>query len=477
MSGVIDIITMGCSKNLVDSEQLIYRLNSIGFDVYHNPDDIHGGIAVVNTCGFIESAKQESIDMILELCQAKEEGRLERLYVMGCLSQRYKEQLEKEIPQVDEYFGKFDWKTLITRLADYVPKKTKSARRQGNSVVAPFKAVSCSDNLSSATMTKDEGMSASVSPDEKRVITTPRHYAYIKISEGCDRRCSYCAIPLITGRQVSRKMEDIEAEVRTLVASGTKEFQIIAQDSTSYGTDVYNRRVLPELIERLSDIEGVEWLRIHYAYPNDFPFDLLRVIRERENVCKYLDIALQHVNDKVLSGMHRNITSRETYDLLARIREEVPGIALRTTLMVGFPGEDEAAFEELERFVREVRFERMGAFAYSEEEGTFAAKHYEDSISEELKQQRLERIMAVQQRISAELCAERVGKTLKTVIDRVEGDYFVGRTQFDSPEVDGEVLIDAKKAGAVAGKLQVGQFYDARIVSSTEFDLFAEVDV
>lgn len=477
MSGVIDIITMGCSKNLVDSEQLIYRLNSIGFDVYHNPDDIHGGIAVVNTCGFIESAKQESIDMILELCQAKEEGRLERLYVMGCLSQRYKEQLEKEIPQVDEYFGKFDWKTLITRLADYVPKKTKSARRQGNSVVAPFKAVSCSDNPSSSTMTRDEGMSASVSPDEMRVITTPRHYAYIKISEGCDRRCSYCAIPLITGRQVSRKMEDIEAEVRALVASGTKEFQIIAQDSTSYGTDVYNRRALPELIERLSDIEGVEWLRIHYAYPNDFPFDLLRVIRERENVCKYLDIALQHVNDKVLSGMHRNITSRKTYDLLARIREEVPGIALRTTLMVGFPGEDEAAFEELERFVREVRFERMGAFAYSEEEGTFAAKHYEDSISEELKQQRLERIMAVQQRISAELCADRVGKTLKTVIDRVEGDYFVGRTQFDSPEVDGEVLIDAKKVEAVAGKLQVGQFYDARIVSSTEFDLFAEVGV
>ena len=467
MKGVIDIITMGCSKNLVDSEQLIFSLNGIGFDVYHNPDDIHGGIAVINTCGFIESAKQESIDMILELCQAKEEGRLERLYVMGCLSQRYKEQLEKEIPQVDEYFGKFDWKTLITRLSDYVPQKTEPSQSYCKSAAAPFKAVACSDTKRNGLITNDGG----------RVITTPRHYAYIKISEGCDRRCSYCAIPLITGRQVSRKIEDIEAEVRDLVASGTKEFQIIAQDSTFYGTDIYNHRALPELVERLSDIEGVEWLRVHYAYPNDFPFDLLRVMRERENVCKYLDIALQHVNNKVLSGMRRNITSRETYDLLARIREEVPGIALRTTLMVGFPGEDEVAFEELERFVSDVRFERMGAFAYSEEEGTFAAKHYDDSIPEDLKQQRLERIMALQQRISTELCAEKVGKTMKTVIDRIEGDYFVGRTQFDSPEVDGEVLIEAKKAVANGVKLEVGGFYEAKIVASTEFDLFAEVGV
>lgn len=462
MEKTVDIITMGCSKNLVDSERLIYELGELGFEVRHNPKKIRRGVVIVNTCGFIETAKQESINMILELCQAKEKGRIEKLYVMGCLSQRYKEQLEKEIPQADGYFGKFDWKGVLRRLGGCSGKTEAGSRN-------------CPSCGTVAGVSGKAGRTAAV-PSCKRVITTPRHYSYIKISEGCDRRCAYCAIPLITGRQVSRKMEDIVAEVRDMTAQGVKEFQIIAQDSTSYGTDIYNRRALCGLMEMLSDIKGVEWLRLHYAYPNDFPEDLLRVMNERDNICKYLDLAFQHVNDAVLSRMRRGFTREETYALIREIRGRVPGIALRTTLMVGFPGETDAAFEELVDFVRDVRFERMGAFAYSEEEGTYAAAHYNDSVPSEVKQERLDYLMAVQQRISAEINSQREGKSFKTVIDRVEGGYYVGRTQYDSPEVDGEVLIDVRKQKARGRELEIGGFYQAVVTSSSEFDLFAEVN-
>ncbi len=444
MKRVVDIITMGCSKNLVDSEHLIFQLKSNGFQAYSNPEEIHGGIAVVNTCGFIEAAKEESINMILELCNSKEEGKLEKVYVMGCLSQRYREQLEEEIPQVDRFFGKFDWNKMINFLVEEYGMLEPEAHDRNC-------ANSCMTNV-------------------QREVTTPRHYAYIKISEGCDRRCAYCAIPLITGGQVSRSIEDIVDEVKALVANGVKEFQIIAQDSTSYGTDIYHRQALPELVERLSDIDGVEWLRIHYAYPNNFPYDLLRVMRERDNVCKYLDIALQHIDDGVLKKMHRNITGAETRELIKRIRQEVPGITLRTTLMVGFPGETQEAFDELMKFVKETKFDRMGAFAYSEEEGTYAAIHYKDAISEETKQNRLDKLMDLQQGISEELCQERVGTSCRVIIDRVENDYFVGRTQYDSPEVDGEVLIPVAKAPY----MEEGKFYDVRITSANEYDLFAE---
>lgn len=438
----VDIITMGCSKNLVDTEHLMYMLKEIGFNAYCNPDKTHGGVAVVNTCGFIQAAKEESIDAILRLCQAKKEGLLHEVIVMGCLSQRYREQLEAEIPQVDKFYGKFDWSGIVEHL-----KSTYGIKPEGGNAAA-----------------RCDGL------DGRRVLTTLSHYAYIKISEGCDRRCSYCAIPLITGSQKSRSMEDIVNEVKALVAGGTKEFQIIAQDSTSYGTDIYGRQMLPELIERISDVPGVEWIRIHYAYPNNFPMRLLQVIRERSNVCDYLDIALQHINDNVLKKMHRNITGTETRELISRIREEVPGIALRTTLMVGFPGETAKAFEELMEFVNEARFDRMGAFAYSEEDGTYAAMHYKDSISGKLKQQRLDALMSLQQKISSELGRKRVGRVYKTIIDRKEGDYYIGRTEFDSPEVDEEVLIPAKSGL----KLSAGNFYDMRITSSNEYDLYAE---
>jgi ribosomal protein S12 methylthiotransferase len=428
----VDIITMGCSKNLVDSEHLIYQLSNIGFNAYCNSEELHNDIAIVNTCGFIESAKEESINAILELCNAKEEGKLKEVYVMGCLSQRYREQLEKEIPQVDRYFGKFDWKKLIGYLAGNVPV--------------------CANT-------------------EKRILTTPRHYAYIKISEGCDRKCAYCAIPIITGPQQSRKIEDIVSEVTELAANGTHEFQIIAQDSTAYGTDLYHQRKLPTLIERLADIKGVEWLRIHYAYPNDFPYDLLRVIKERDNVCKYLDIALQHASDSVLKRMRRNITGKETRELINHIRKEIPQIALRTTFMVGFPGETEEDFEELLQFTKDMRFERMGAFAYSEEDGTYAANHYTDDVSAEVKQERLDRLMELQQSISEEICSSKIGKTCKVIIDRKENEYYIARTEHDSPEVDGEVLICSPEH-----KLEIGKFYNAKIVSSNEYDLIAEID-
>ena len=398
-----------------------------GFQCTHDSDDPQGEIVVVNTCGFINDAKEESINTILEFAQAKTEGRIEKLFVMGCLSERYLAELEEEIPEVDGWYGKFNYKQLLKDLKG-----------------EDFKAC--------------EG---------KRHITTPRHYTYIKISEGCDRHCAYCAIPLITGKHQSRPMQEILDEVRQLVAEGTKEFNVIAQELTYYGVDIDGKQHIAELIEQMADIPGVEWIRLHYAYPAHFPWDLLRVMREKPNVCKYLDIALQHISDHMLQQMKRHVTKEETYELVRRMREEVPGINIRTTLMVGFPGETDEDFEELKAFVKWARFERMGAFAYSEEEGTYSEQHYDDDVAEDVKQARLDKIMRIQQNISAELEAEKVGKTLKVIIDRREGDYYVGRTEFCSPEVDPEVLIPADER-----KLEIGAFYDVRITDSEEFDLY-----
>lgn len=434
MKHTIDVITMGCSKNLVDSEHLLRQFEAIGCDFYHNPDELHGDIAVINTCGFIGDAKEESVNAILELCEQKKNGNLNEVYVMGCLSERYREELKAEIPEVDRFYGKFDWKDIINELAP-------------------------------------EGVNNTACQDlSRRVLTTPRHYAYIKISEGCNRSCAYCAIPLITGRHKSRSIEDILEEVEGLVAQGVRDFQIISQELTYYGIDLYKEQRIAELIERMAKIPGVEWIRLHYAYPAKFPMDLLRVIRENDNVCNYLDIALQHVSDNMLTRMQRHITKQETLDLIAAFRREVPCIHIRTTLMVGFPGETEEDFAELMDFVRTVRFERMGAFAYSEEEGTPAAEKYEDDVPEEVKQERLDIIMRLQQRIATELSAEKVGKTFRTLIDRREGDYFIGRTEYDSPEVDCEVLIKADPKA-----LKIGQFYNARITQAEEFDLYAEI--
>lgn len=426
----IDIVTMGCSKNLVDSETLMKLFEDNGYHCVHDPKRPQGEIAVINTCGFIEDAKQESIDTILEFIQAKEEGRLRKLYVMGCLSQRYQKELEAEMPEVDKFYGKFNYKELLKEL--------------GKAEVP-----ACSGT---------------------RHLTTPHHYAYIKISEGCNRRCAYCAIPIITGKHVSRPMDEILDEVRQLVADGVKEFQIIAQELTYYGMDLDGKHHITELISRMADIPGVKWIRLHYAYPNQFPLDLLDVMREKPNVCKYLDIALQHISDNMLNRMHRHVSKQETIDLLKTIRERVPGIHIRTTLMVGFPGETQEDFHELLEFVRTQRFERMGAFAYSEEEGTYSANNYEDDVPAEVKQRRLDELMILQQEISAEVEAEKVGKILKVIIDRKEGDYYVGRTEFCSPEVDPEVLI---KAGEK--RLRVGCFYNVKITQSEEFDLYGEV--
>lgn len=426
----IDIITLGCSKNLVDSEHLLRQLEEAGYHVTHDAEHPHGEIAVINTCGFIGDAKEESINMILEFAQAKEEGMLEKLYVMGCLSERYLKELAIEIPQVDKFYGKFNWKELLDDLGKAYHEELHN----------------------------------------ERVLTTPGHYAYLKISEGCDRKCSYCAIPIITGRHISRPMEEILEEVKYLVGRGVKEFQVIAQELTYYGVDLYQKQMLPELIERIADIPGVEWIRLHYAYPAHFPTELFRVMRERPNVCRYMDIALQHISDNMLLKMRRNVTKEQTYQLIEDFRREVPGIHLRTTLMVGHPGETEADFEELKDFVRQVRFDRMGAFAYSEEEGTYAAAHYEDNIPPEVKQARLDELMEIQRGISAELSAGKIGQRMKVIIDRLEGDYYVGRTEFDSPEVDPEVLIE--KQGA---NLTIGQFYDVEIVDSDDFDLFGRL--
>ena len=423
----IDIISLGCSKNLVDSEVLMGLMEANGYVCTHDSDDPQGEIVVVNTCGFIADAKEESINTILEFAQAKTEGRIKKLFVMGCLSERYLAELEAEIPEVDGWYGKFNYRQLLKDL-------------EGSSFEA------C------------EG---------KRHITTPRHYAYIKISEGCDRHCAYCAIPLITGKHQSRPMAEILDEVRQLVKDGTKEFNVIAQELTYYGVDLDGKQHIAELIEQMADIPGVEWIRLHYAYPTHFPWDLLRVMREKPNVCKYLDIALQHISDNMLSRMCRHVTKEETYELVRRLREEVPGIHIRTTLMVGFPGETDEDFEELKAFVKWARFERMGAFAYSEEEGTYSAEHYQDDVPEEEKLARLDKLMHIQQNISAELEAEKVGQTLKVIIDRQEGDYYVGRTEFCSPEVDPEVLIPVEER-----RLKIGAFYDVQITDSEEFDLY-----
>ena len=424
----IDIITLGCSKNLVDSERLIRQLELNGYQVTHDTENPKGEIAVVNTCGFIGDAKEESINMILEMGERKRQGKLKKLYVMGCLSERYLADLESELPEVDHFYGKFDWTNLLEDLGKHYHPECSNERR----------------------------------------ITTPQHYAYLKISEGCDRHCSYCAIPIITGRHRSRPMEDILQEVRTLVEQGVKEFQVIAQELTYYGVDLYHERRIAQLVEAIAEIPGVQWIRLHYAYPTDFPMELLRVMREHDNVCRYLDIALQHISDDVLAAMHRHVTGKQTYELIEKIRSEVPGIHLRTTLMVGHPGETEEGFQELIKFVKWARFERMGAFAYSEEDGTYSAKHYKDDIPQETKEARLSKLMRIQQTISAEVQEEKVGQTLRVIIDRQEGDYYVGRTEFDSPEVDPEVLIHADEDLS----LPIGSFQWVKIDRADDFDLY-----
>ena len=425
----VDIITLGCSKNLVDSEQLMRQFVANGYTVEHDPHKINGEIVVVNTCGFIGDAQEESIQMILDLGEQKKQGRIGKLFVMGCLSERFMQELVPELPEVDRFYGKFNWKELITDL--------------GKSYYQDLAA--------------------------DRVLTTPRHYAFVKIGEGCNRTCSYCSIQIITGAYKSRPMEEIVEEVRQLTAKGVKEFQFIAQDLTYYGLDLYRRTALPELVERVSDLPGVEWIRLHYGYPSHFPYELLPVMRERENVCKYMDIALQHISDRMLKLMRRPITKAETYELIRRMREEVPGIHLRTTLMVGHPGETEEDFAELLDFVKQVRFERMGAFAYSHEAGTYAYTHYQDEIEQEVKQDRLDALMRAQERVSAALNEAKVGQVFKTIIDREEEDYYVGRTQFDSPEVDPEMLITKKKP------LEIGSFYNVCVTGSEDYDLYGEV--
>jgi len=425
--GIVDVVTLGCSKNLVDSEQLMRQFDALGYKVRHDFEKPDGEIVIVNTCGFIGDAKEESINTILQFADLRKQNKIGKLFVMGCLSERYINELSSEIPEVDKYYGKFNYNNILTDL--------------GQEYRADLKL--------------------------ERTLTTPNHYAYVKISEGCNRTCSYCAIPIITGKHRSRSMEDIENEVKGLVSTGVKEFQLIAQDLSYYGHDRYKTLKLAELTERLSDIPGVEWLRLHYAYPAQFPYDLLKVMRERDNVCNYLDIALQHVSDSMLKQMRRNITKDQTYELINRIREEVPGIHLRTTLLLGHPGETDADVEELKEFIQKARFERLGAFAFSNEEGTFAYKTYKDDIPEEIKQQRVNEIMSIQQSISAEINQAKIGQTLKVIIDRVEDEYFVGRTEFDSPEVDPEVLIPITTKG-----VEKGQFYQAKIVDATDFDLY-----
>lgn len=426
----IDVVTLGCSKNLVDSERLMAMLRRNGFNPRHDPPEgsAPAPVVVINTCGFIGDAKEESVNTILEYAQARTAGRVKRLYVMGCLSERYRDELRAEIPEVDEWFGKFDWTGVVGKL---------------------------------------HGDNPAVSPYE-RIITTPSHHAYVKIAEGCNRFCAFCAIPLITGRFKSRPPEEILAEVRELAEGGVKEFNIIAQDLSSYGTDLYDGRMaLPELIDRMADLPGVEWIRLHYAYPAQFPMEIADVMARRSNVCTYLDIALQHINDKVLANMRRHIDGKATRALLAELRRRVPGIHLRTTLMVGFPGEGEEEFEELLDFVREQRFERMGAFAYCEEEDTYAALHFADSVPQEVKEERLARLMAVQEEIALESNASKVGRTLRVIIDREDSDYYVGRTEWDSPEVDPEVLV--KKTC----RLRPGEFVEVTVEEALPFELIA----
>lgn len=425
----VDIISLGCSKNLVDSEHLIKQFQANGYTVEHNPTRVNGEIVVVNTCGFIRDAQEESINTILELGEAKKQGKMNKLFVMGCLSERFMKDLTQEIPEVDKFYGKFNWKEMLA----------------------------------------DLGKSYKADIASERHLTTPKHYAYLKISEGCNRFCAFCAIPLITGRHKSVPMDELLQEVRSLTAKGVKEFNVIAQDLSSYGLDLYGKMMLPELIDQMAQIEGVEWIRLHYAYPTQFPYEVLPVMAKHSNVCKYLDIALQHISDKVLTNMRRHINKEETLALIRRIREEVPGIHLRTTLMVGFPGEGEEEFAELEQFVKDARFERMGAFAYSEEAGTYAAKNLDDSTPQEVKDERLQRIMDLQEEISQSIQDVKVGTVMRVIIDREDTDYYVGRTQFDSPEVDPEVLIGKDKT------LRIGEFYNVKIIEALPFELMGEV--
>ena len=436
----IDIITLGCSKNLVDAERLMRQLELAGYHCVHDSSNPQGEIAIINTCGFIGDAKEESIEMILQFAERKNRKKLRRLYVMGCLSQRYAKELPAEIPEVDGWFGKFDYMGIVNEIKG--------------------------DRLE----VKGE--------DYERMLTTPKHYAYLKIAEGCNRYCSYCAIPLITGKFTSRPMEDILGEVKWLVNQGVKELNVIAQDLSSYGLDLYGEHRLAQLVDKMAQIEGIEWIRLHYAYPTDFPYDLLPVMAKHPNVCKYMDIALQHCSSNVLKKMRRHITREEQDELIARIRREVPGICIRTTLLVGHPGETEEDFNELCEWVKEMRFDRLGAFAYSEEEGTFAARHYADDIPQEEKERRVETIMAIQQQISAEILAQMIGSKQRVVIDREEPDYYIGRTQYDSPEVDCEVLIAKAEIGnreSEIGILKIGEYYTVTIIKSEDFDLYASL--
>ena len=447
--GEIDIITLGCSKNLVDAERLMRQLELAGYRCVHDSANPKGEIAIINTCGFIGDAKEESIDIILQFAERKTKGKLRKLYVMGCLSQRYREELPGEIPEVDKWFGKFDYMGIVEECA--------SAQFKGRPAGYSLKA-------------KGE--------DYERTITTPKHYAYLKIAEGCNRYCSYCAIPLITGKFTSRPMEEILDEVRWLVSEGVKEFNVIAQDLSSYGLDLYGEHRLAQLVDEMAQIEGVEWIRLHYTYPTDFPYDLLPVMAKHKNVCKYMDIALQHCSDNMLKKMHRHITREEQDAVIARIRKEVPGICIRTTLLVGHPGETEEDFNELCEWVKEMKFERLGAFAYSEEEGTFAAKHYNDDIPQEEKERRVDTLMAIQQSISSEILSQMVGTRQRVVIDREEEEYYVGRTQYDSPEVDCEVLIEkeAMRREAKGERLEAGNYYEVTIIKSEDFDLYGVIE-
>ena len=427
----IDIISLGCSKNLVDSEHLMRQFAANGYTLEHNPTKVNGEIVVVNTCGFIQDAQQESIEMILQLVDLKRQGKIRKLFVMGCLAERFLAELqnEPELAEVDHFYGKFSWKQILADLGK-----------------------AYNDDIAN-----------------ERVLTTPQHFAYIKISEGCNRFCAFCAIPLITGRHTSVPMPDIISEVKSLVSQGVKEFNIIAQDLSSYGMDLYGEMRLPQLIESLAQIPGVEWIRLHYAYPAQFPYEILPVMARHSNVCRYLDVALQHIADPVLTNMRRHITRSQTLQFIERVRREVPGIHLRTTLMVGFPGEGEKEFEELKAFVEEARFERMGAFAYSQEEGTYAAEHFADDIPAEVKQSRLDEIMELQEQISLEVNEAKVGSTMRVIIDSEDEEYYIGRTEFDSPEVDPEVLIAKNQP------LKIGEFYDATITEALPYELIAEV--
>jgi ribosomal protein S12 methylthiotransferase len=424
----INVVTLGCSKNLVDSEVLLNQLSIDGFEVVHDSNE-NSDIVVLNTCGFIGDAKEESVNTILQFVDAKSRGSVEKLYVMGCLSERYKADLQNEIPEVDKYFGKFDLKALVGELkATYRPEFIY-----------------------------------------ERKITTPSHFAYLKISEGCNRVCAFCAIPGMTGKHQSRSIEDLVKEAKYLAKNGVKEILLIAQDLSYYGIDLYGKGMLAELILKIEEIEGIEWIRLHYLYPTKFPMDILPLFRSVPKLCKYIDIPLQHSSNNVLKHMLRQVTTEETETLLKKIKEEVPGIAIRTTMLVGHPGETEEDFEQLKDFVKRHRFDRLGAFAYSHEEGTYGYKKYEDIIPDDVKNARVEELMAVQQIISSQLSAARVGQTLKVIIDREDDEFYVGRTEFDSPEVDGDVLISKDI------KLKKGQFYMIEITGAEEFDLYGKV--